>query len=88
MVEEVERKDAIKTQIPANALFEKAVDYKNYRLSNRSASITPYMAGNLLRSIKNVEASMLQKSWIGKDRFGVLNFLDSFRRVCNDGGVH
>ena len=45
------------------------------------------MVGHLLRSKKKVDASTSQKSWNGKDRFGVLNFLDSFRRACNDGGV-
>ena len=50
--------------------------------------MTPYMAGNLLRSKKKVDTSMSQKSWNGKDRVGVLNFLDSLRRACNDGGVH
>ena len=61
---------------------------KNYRLANRSASYTPYMAGHLLRSKKKVDASMSQKSWNGKDLVGVLNFLNSFRRAYNDGGVH
>ena len=41
MEEEVERKDALKTQRPANELFEKAVNYKTYRLANHSASYTP-----------------------------------------------
>ena len=41
MAEEVERKEALKTQRPANALFEKAVNNKTYRLANRSASYTP-----------------------------------------------
>ena len=81
MAEEVERKEALKTQRPANELFEKAVDYNTYRLANRSASYTPYMAGHLLRSKKKVDASMSQKSWNGKDRVGVLNFLGSFRRA-------
>ena len=87
MAEEVERKEALKTQRPANEIFEKAVDYKTYRIANRSASYTPYMAGHLLRSKNKVEASMSQKSWNGKDRVRVFNFLDSFRRACNDGGV-
>ena len=52
LAQEVERKDALKTQRPANELFEKAVDYKTYRIANRSASYTPYMAGHLLRSKK------------------------------------
>ena len=80
MAEEVERKDALKTQRPTNELFEKAFDYKTYRLANRSASYTPYMAGHLLRSKKKVDPSMSQTSLNGKDRVGVLNFLDSFRR--------
>ena len=41
LAEKVERKDALKAQRPANELFEKAVDYKTYRLANRSASYTP-----------------------------------------------
>ena len=88
VTEEVERKEALKTQRPVNELFEKAVDYTTNRLANRSASYTLYMAGNLLRSRNKFDASMSQKSWNGKDRAGVLNFLESFRHACNNGGVH
>ena len=88
MAQEVERKDVLKTRRRANELFEKAVDYKTYRLANHSASCTPYMAGHLLRSKKKVGASISQNSRNGKDLVGVLKFQDSFRRTCNDGGVH
>ena len=88
MAEEFERKDALKVQRPASALLSKAVDYKTYILANLTASYTSYMARNHLRSKKKDHASNSQKSWNGEDRLVVLNFLKSFRRACNEGGVH
>ena len=88
MAEEVEQKDALKTGRPTNALFEKAFDYKTYRLANSSDRHTPYMEGHLHRSKKKVDACMSQKWWNVKDRAVILNFRDNFRRACNDCGVH
>ena len=41
MAEQVEWKEALKNQRPADERFEKAVEYNTYRLSNRSTSYTP-----------------------------------------------
>ena len=87
LAEAVERKDGLSSFKPALRAFTKAVDYKTYRLINRSASYTPKMTGNILKAKKKVDASMSGKSWNGKDKIGVLNFLTNFKKACDDGGL-
>jgi len=54
----MEQKDALKPIKPANPLFKKALDYKTYRLNNRSASYTPTMAGNLWPNTSGMEKTV------------------------------
>ena len=86
--EETEKKDALSSMKPALEGFRKAVDFKTYRLINRSASYTPRMTGNLTRAKKKVDASMSSRTWTGKDKIGVLNFLENFKRACDSAGLH
>ena len=72
---------------PLKDLFTKAVDYRTYRLGNRSARYDASTAWRINRYRKKLDVQMKTHTFGGQDPIAVLGFLAQFKMACDHNGV-
>ena len=72
---------------PLNDLFNKAVDYRTYRLENRSARYDANTARRINRFRKKLDVEMKTHTFGGQDPIAVLGFLAQYKMACDRNGV-
>ena len=72
---------------PTNFLYAELVDYRYYRLMDRSQTYDATVAKKIGRKAKSMQSQLL-KRFKAKDPIMVLDFLDKFKLSCDHNGVH
>ncbi|CAN8068452.1 unnamed protein product [Agarophyton chilense] len=70
-----------------NELFLKILDYRNYRLADRSAKYSGSVARRVAKWAKRMQLTITD-NFSGSDPIAVLKFLSLFRTACDKNGVH
>ena len=86
--ERVERKDKLERLRPVNPLYKKAVDYRTYRLAQRSPEYTIKMETKTAKTQQRVEIRMQKQVFSGSDPIAILNFLKTFKDACDGSNVN
>ncbi|CAN8074214.1 unnamed protein product [Agarophyton chilense] len=72
---------------PLNELFTKVVEYRTYRLNDRSRKYKSKVARGIARYQKKFNVQMKEHSFSGADAISFLNFLQRFKTACNHNGL-
>lgn len=72
---------------PNNAEFADVLNFRRYRLNNRSALYNHEVARKMAKMAKNMKLQVNFK-FSGKDPIMVIRFLQQFKSACNQNGVH
>jgi len=86
--ERTERKDKLERLRPVNPLYKKAVDYRTYRLVQRSSEYTVKMESKTSKTQQRVEIRMQKTVFSGNDPIAILNFLKTFKDACDGSSVN
>ena len=73
---------------PLNDLFRRVMDFRKYRLKNRSGRYDPKIAKTVTKVGKLMSLQMKGASFSGDDPITVLRFLSRFRGACDQNGLH
>ena len=72
---------------PTREIFAKAVNYKSYRLQNRTDTYTSATSSRVTKLEKKLKIQMGSHTFSGKDPITVLAFLARFRDACDKNDV-
>ena len=86
--ERLESKDKLERLRPINPLYKKAVDFRTYRLMQRSAEYTTKMESRTAKTQQRVEIRMQKQVFSGTDPIAILNFLKTFKDACDGSNVN
>ena len=86
--ERVEREDNLKRLRPVHPLYKKSVDYRTYRLVQRSPEYTVKMETKTAKTQQRVEIRMQKQVFSGSDPIAILNFLKTFKDACDGSNVN
>ena len=81
------KRSSLKPVRPLNDLFAIAVDYRTYRLRNRSQKYVSSTAKNMGKYHKRLDVQMKNHSFSGDDPIAVLGFLSRFRNACDKNDI-
>ena len=73
---------------PVNLLFRKALDYRTYRLSDRSQHYDRVVAKKVAKMAKMMEVQLRSHFFDATDPISILAFLPQFKTACDTNGVH
>lgn len=68
-------------------LFTRALEYRDYRLDEKSTRQDFSVGGKIHRMRKQLEVQMKTHSFSGRDRIAVLRFVLHFKTACNHSGA-
>ena len=81
------RVPGVKIIRPVNELFRRALDYRTYRLINRSQVYDGSVARRISKLASRLEVQMKTNTFDSRDPVSVLSFLSVFRSACDSNGI-
>ena len=69
-------------------MYAKALDYKTYRLNDRSTHYSHRVAGKISKWITRMKVQLGQKQFDPADPVSILSYLSTFKTACDSIGVH